>query len=36
MNAHAVTHQDITFDCDQCDKTFKLPAYLKQTSTGQT
>ena len=35
MNAHAVIHHDITFDCDECDKTFKSPAYLKQHQQGK-
>ena len=35
MNAHAITHQDLSFDCDKCDKSFKSPAYLCQHKQGK-
>ena len=36
LSRHAATHQQITFDCDLCDKTFKEKRLLKQHEVVHT
>ena len=35
MNAHAINHQNKSFDCIDCSKSFTSPAYLKQHVQGK-